>query len=70
MHRWAHLLKQQFSISVNRFANQGKQIVIFRFHLQQTTGSLPFLFSVCSIKWKLPFPLFYSPYIYLENGTI
>jgi hypothetical protein len=28
-------------------ANQGKQTSVFRFHLQQTNGSLPFPFSVC-----------------------
>jgi hypothetical protein len=29
------------------FANRGKQTSVFRFRLQQTNGSLPFLFSVC-----------------------
>jgi hypothetical protein len=29
-------------------ANQGKQTSVFRFRLQQTNGSLPFPFSVCS----------------------
>jgi hypothetical protein len=27
--------------------DQGKQTYVFRFHLQQTNGSLPFLFSFC-----------------------
>jgi hypothetical protein len=30
------------------FADQGKQISVFRFRLQQTNGNLPFPFSVCS----------------------
>jgi hypothetical protein len=30
------------------FADQGKQTFVFRFHLQQTKGSLPFPFSICS----------------------
>jgi hypothetical protein len=30
------------------FANQGKQTSIFRIRLQQTNGSLPFPFPVCS----------------------
>jgi hypothetical protein len=30
------------------FAGQGKRTPIFRFCLQQTSGSLPFMFSVCS----------------------
>jgi hypothetical protein len=30
------------------FADQGKQNSVFRFSLQQTKGSLLFLFSVCS----------------------
>jgi hypothetical protein len=29
------------------FADQEKQTTVFRFHLQQINGSLPFLFSVC-----------------------
>jgi hypothetical protein len=34
------------------FANQGKQIFLFR--LQQTIGSLPFPFSVCSKQTEVP----------------
>jgi hypothetical protein len=30
------------------FANQGKQTSDFRFRLQQTEGSLPFQFFICS----------------------
>jgi hypothetical protein len=30
------------------FANQGKQTSVFRFRLQQTNGSFPIMFSVCS----------------------
>jgi hypothetical protein len=35
------------------FADLGKQTSVFRFRLQQTKGSLPFLFA--ANKWKLPF---------------
>jgi hypothetical protein len=30
------------------FADQGKQTSLFLFYLQQTNGSLPVLFSICS----------------------
>jgi hypothetical protein len=40
------------------FTDQGKQISIFCFRLQQTNGSLPFLFSVCrKNKQLMTFPL-------------
>jgi hypothetical protein len=34
------------------FADQRKQTSVFRFHLQQTNGSLPFPFSVYRIPEK------------------
>jgi hypothetical protein len=37
------------------FADQGKQTSAFRFRLQHTDGSLPFMFSVCKNKRKSPF---------------
>jgi hypothetical protein len=61
-HLWAHLLKQQSSITIS-FADLRKQTSIFRFCLQKTKGSFPFfrfqhtnrsccfslvLFSLCS----------------------
>jgi hypothetical protein len=44
-HRWARLLKQRMSITVILFRLRKTN---FRFRLQQTNGSLPFLFSICS----------------------
>jgi hypothetical protein len=35
--------------------DQGKQTSFSCFHLQQTSGSLMFPFSVGANKWKLPF---------------
>jgi hypothetical protein len=35
------------------FANQGKQTSVFRFRLQQTNGSFPFMFSVCSRQMEI-----------------
>jgi hypothetical protein len=35
------------------FAVQGQQTSVFHFRLQQTKGSLPFPFSVCSKQMKI-----------------
>jgi hypothetical protein len=35
------------------FANQGKQRSVFSFCMQQTNGSLLFLFSVCSKQMEI-----------------
>jgi hypothetical protein len=35
------------------FADQGKQTSFFRFRLQQTKGSLPFPFPICSKQMEI-----------------
>jgi hypothetical protein len=48
------------------FANQGKQTSIFHFHLQQTNGSLPFPFSICSKQTEVALSI--SSVFYLWNS--
>jgi hypothetical protein len=53
------------------FPEQGKQTIVFCFHLQQINGSLPFLFSVGSKQMELPFYIaLFSVYIYIYIGTV
>ncbi len=47
-HRWASLLKQQKSITVYRLSTKENKLPVSVFHLQETNGSSPFPFSVCS----------------------
>ncbi len=54
IHRWACLMKQQLSITVYWLSTK-KQTSVFHFCLQETNGSLPFLFSICSRQQNLPF---------------
>jgi hypothetical protein len=48
------------------FANQGKQTSIFRFHLQQKNGSLPFPSSAS--KQNLPFSVSAVFPVYVRGG--
>jgi hypothetical protein len=48
------------------FADQGKQIPFSSFRLQQTKGSMPFPFSICSKQMEVAvFRWFRFPYIYI-----
>jgi hypothetical protein len=60
-HRWAHLLKQQFLVTVLSFAGQGKQTSVFYFLLQETKGSFAvFCCLFAANKGKLPFSPFFA----------